>query len=60
MVYRGPNIVSKISEELTNILIESITNSNLRHFYGMNALKRFETDLNANIVTNKLIDFIKI
>ena len=48
------------NEELTNILIEAITNSKLRHFYGKNALKRFESELNANIVTNQLIDFIKI
>ena len=48
------------NEELTNILIEAITNSKLRNFYGKNALKRFETELNADIVTNKLIDFIKI
>ena len=48
------------NEELTSILIEAITNSKLRHFYGKNALKRFETELNADIVTNQLIDFIKI
>ena len=48
------------NEELTSILIEAITNSKLRHFYGKNALKRFESELNADIVTNKLIDFIKI
>ena len=48
------------NEELTNILIEAITNSKLRNFYGKNALKRFETELNADIVTNQLIDFIKI
>ena len=48
------------NEELTSILIEAITNSKLRHFYGKNALKRFESELNADIVTNQLIDFIKI
>ena len=30
------------NEEFTNILIEAITNSKLRNFYGKNALKRFE------------------
>ena len=48
------------NEELTSILIEAITNSKLRHLYGKNALKRFESELNADIVTNQLIDFIKI
>ena len=48
------------NEELTSVLIEAITNSKLRHSYGMNALKRFKSDLNSNITTSQLIDFVKI
>ena len=45
-------------ENLINTIIESINNSNKRKDYGNSAFKRFQEELNSNIVTNQLIDFI--
>ena len=45
-------------ENLINTIIESINNSNKRKDYGSSAFKRFQEELNSNIVTNQLIDFI--
>ncbi len=45
-------------ETLINTIIDSINNSNKRKDYGNRAFKRFQEELNSNIVTNQLIDFI--
>ena len=46
-------------ENLINTIIDSINNSNKRKDFGNRAFKRFQEELNSNIVTNQLIDFIK-
>ena len=46
-------------ENLVYTLTESITNTKLRNYYGQNALKRFETKLNSDIVSNQLVNFLQ-
>ena len=60
--YDKPNYSSISNKDKMKDMVHSIHNMlrNKGAGYGMNALKRFETQLNANIVTNQLIDFIKI
>ncbi len=46
-------------EELINTLIESISNDKKRIDFGNKAFKRFQANLNNDIVINQLINFIK-